>query len=176
MKHLWIIDRTQSSTLFYRNYSDIQIDPDLVSGLLSALSNFSETELKQSGIESVNMSGLEWVYLNDLHLNLMLIAADEKGGSPGVMLARLEVIKNIFVETYHITPEFFKKLVDVTQFYSFAPTLDLLREQWKQAEKAMDAAALFDIMGVFQQIFNLFLSITKNNFFGEKYQSISKEI
>lgn len=155
----------------------MQFDPDLISGFLAALNNFSQAELRESGIESIFMSGLSWVYLNDNNLSLLLIAADKKSANPEVTRSRLDVIKNIFVQTYNITPEFWTKgPVNTQMFVNFAETLDTLREQWAQAEKAMDAAPLFDMLGIFQQILNLLLSIIRSNFFGEKYNAMMGEI
>ena len=57
----------------------MNIDQDLVSGLLSALHNFSEVELKHQGIESIEMAGLTWTYLDSKDIFLLLIAADDKG-------------------------------------------------------------------------------------------------
>jgi hypothetical protein len=152
------------------------LDPDLVSGLLSALNNFSEVELKSRGIESINMGGLQWCYLSDLKLNLLLIAADSKSSNSELMRARLDVIKNMFVTQYNITPESWNNLVNIQQFQTFSSIVDMLRMQWEQAEKNMGVAALFDLLGVFQQIFNLFVSIIRSNFFGAKYELINKEM
>jgi len=56
MEHLWLIAKESSATIYYRNYTQEKIDPDLVSGLLSAFNNFSEVELHGTGIESINMA------------------------------------------------------------------------------------------------------------------------
>ncbi|MFX0098405.1 MAG: hypothetical protein ACFFCS_02415 [Candidatus Hodarchaeota archaeon] len=162
MQHLWIINKGQGTPLFYRSYSDINIDPDLISGLLSAFNNFSEVELKGTGIESINMSGLQWVYLNQPDIDMLLIAADNKSGSAEVMRSRLEVIMKMFVDQFDIKPENVQeKIIKVTQYKEFAPVLDMLREQWDQADLVMNAAELFDILGVFQQLFNIFFSIVQ---------------
>ena len=79
MKHIWIIDDLSSTAVFYKNYTAMDLDQDLVSGLLSALHNFSEVELKHQGIESIQMSGLSWTYLDSKEYSLLLIGADDKG-------------------------------------------------------------------------------------------------
>lgn len=178
MKHLWIIDGESSTTIFYRNYSHQKIDPDLVSGLLSALNNFSEVELKQTGIESVNMGGLKWVYLNERDYNMLFIAADEKNTNPNVMKSRLDVIRNTFLAEFELTPENWisRWNGEVIQFEQFKETVDMLNEQWKKAEKIMSTAELFDLLGIFQQVLNLYINIIKLNFFGESYEEVITKI
>ena len=78
MQHIWMIEKNSGTTLFYRNYADIKIDPDLVSGLLLALNNFSEVEMRQNGIESINMGGLKWCYVHNPTFDILLISADSK--------------------------------------------------------------------------------------------------
>jgi hypothetical protein len=110
-------------------------------------------------------------------MGILVIAAGEKNSNAEVLRSRLEVIKNMFITAYELKPDFAKKgLVNVQKFTDFAVTLDMLREQWKQAEKAMGAAALFDMLGIFQQIFNIFIQLVKNNFFGQKYEDVINEI
>jgi hypothetical protein len=45
-----------------------------------------------------------------------------------------------------------------------------------QAEKIATTAELFDMLGIFQQIFNLYLNILKLNFFGDSYKEIIDKI
>jgi hypothetical protein len=156
MQYLWIIDKATSAALFYRSYADLQIDPDLVSGLLAALNNFSEIELRSHGIESIDMGGLRWVYVTNEPIGLLLIAADEKSSNADLMRSRLEYIEKVFIQTYGFTEETLKKkLININEFADFSNMVDTLREQWFMAEKAMDSAALFDLLGVFQQLFNI---------------------
>ena len=177
MQHIWIIEKNSGTTLFYRNYADIKIDPDLVSGLLSALNNFSEVEMRQNGIESINMGGLKWCYVHDPTLDILLISADSKIVNTDIMRSSLKVIKNIFIQAYNITENSFRSgLVNIHQFDDFDQTLETLRVQWEQAEKAMGTAASFDLIGVFQQIFNSANSIIHGNVFGDKLQNLLDEI
>jgi hypothetical protein len=177
MLYIWIIEKSTSAALFYRSYSDLMIDPDLVSGLLSALNNFSEVELKARGIEAIDMAGLRWVYVGNDPLNLLIIAADVKTSNDSVMRSRLEVIEKMFIQQYKITPETWdQKLININQFSDFAAVCDMLRDQWKQAEKVVGAAQLFDMLGVFQQIINVCTDIIRENFFGTKREEIFKQV
>jgi phage anti-repressor protein len=163
--------------MFYRNYTETYLDPDLVSGLLSAFNNFSEVELNGIGIESINMGGLQWVYLNSNKLKMLVIAAETKSGNAEVMRSRLEVISKMFIQQFNIDADkMAEKTVRTADFEDFAATLDMLREQWEQADLVMNAAELFDLLGVFQQIFNLFAGVVQDNFKGDKYSIIVAEI
>ncbi|MHA1793326.1 MAG: hypothetical protein ACTSVI_11820 [Promethearchaeota archaeon] len=164
MDHLWIIDKISSTTLFYRNYSEVYLDPDLISGLLSAFNNFSEVELNGLGIDSISMGGLQWIYLNDNKFSLLVIAADSSPGDPSVVRSRLEVILKMFIDAFELTPESLRtRMGQISEYETFASTLDVLQEQWNQAEKVMSAAELFDLLGIFQQIFNLISNIVNDH-------------
>ncbi|MHA1682883.1 MAG: hypothetical protein ACTSUE_18235 [Promethearchaeota archaeon] len=175
MEHLWIINKESSTTLFYRDYTEMKIDPDLISGLLSAFNNFSEVELNGVGIESINMGGLQWVYHNDTTREMLVIAADSKRLNPEVTRARLDVIHKMFVNQFGLKPGSLKGAMHVTQYQGFAGVLDTIRDQWAQADIVMGAAELFDLLGVFQQIFNLIYAIVQNNFDIEQRANIIEE-
>lgn len=163
MEHLWLIAKESSTTIYYRNYTPEKIDPDLVSGLLSAFNNFSEVELHGTGIESINMGGLQWVYLNNKSLGIIVVAADHKRGNADLMRARLDVILKQFVAKYGITLETVSKGgIFVKGFQSFDVDLDTLREEWRQAESIMDAGELFDMLGVFQQVLDHCTTMIQN--------------
>jgi hypothetical protein len=153
MEHLWLIARDSSATIYYRNYTQEKMDPDLVSGLLSAFNNFSEVELHGTGIESINMGGLQWVYLNNKALSMLAVAADHKRSNADLLRARLDIILKLFVTKFGITREKVNQpALFVKGFQAFDDDLDNLGEEWRQAESIMDAGELFDMLGVFQQV------------------------
>ncbi|MBN2155827.1 MAG: hypothetical protein JW776_07270 [Candidatus Lokiarchaeota archaeon] len=178
LKHLWIIDDLSSTAVFYKNYSAMDIDQDLVSGLLSALHNFSEVELKQHGIESINMGGLSFSYVDSKSYNLLLIAADDKDADPKTMKFRLERIFDAFIQRYELTPEKWREIWNgnVSKFIDFYEITDEYISQWKQAEEVLSSAALIDLMGVAQQILNLFTNVIKNVFTSRKEREIHFQI
>jgi hypothetical protein len=179
LKHIWIIDDLSSTAAFYKNYSAMDIDQDLVSGLLSALHNFSEVELKGThGIESIAMGGLSFVYVDNKDYNLLLIAADEKGTDPKTMKFRLEKIMDAFVQRYELTPDKWKETWNgnVSKYEDFYEVTDEYIFQWRQAEKVMSAANALDLMGVAQQILNLFTNVIKNAFTSRKEKELHFQI
>jgi hypothetical protein len=173
LKHLWIIDDTDSSSIFNRNFSyeGFTIDNELIAGLLSALNFFSELQLpSKQGIESIDMGGLTFTYLIEKDYDLLFIAADEKSTNSNTIRSRLEVIKDVFVSDFKLSPEKWKDEYHggILDFKIFRRTVDTLINQWKQAEKIMSTAESFDLLGVFQQIFNIFINLIREK---EKNQS-----
>ena len=176
MKHVWIINTLNQTSLFYRNYSNLNLDPDLVTGLLSALDNFSKEAVNSQGIESIEMSGYRWVYHNMPEVHILLIAADFSDSKSNVMKSRLQIVGKMFVEMFQITSESLSGLVKVSEFSTFSQTLDVLITQWAQAEKTMGVAEIFDLLGVFQQLINQIQEIFRLNFFNEEYNNAILEI
>lgn len=173
MKHLWIIDDLDSSSIFNRNFSyeGFTIDNELIAGLLSALNFFSELQLpSKQGIESIDMGGLTFTYLIEKDYDLLFIAADEKSTNSNTIRSRLEVIKDVFISEFKLTPQKWKDEYHggVLDFSIFRRTTDTLINQWKQAEKIMSNAESFDLLGIFQQIFNIFINSIREK---EKDQS-----
>ena len=179
MKHFWIIQISSSVTLFYRNYSDFKLDPDLVSGFLSALNYFSEAELDSQVILSIEMSGLKWVYSYQKEMGLLLVAACNPSVNTDIISARLEVLYKKFAEQFDLTPENLNTIIDQEIYAPFEEVLDLFSAQWEQAEKLMSsngAAHIFDLMLVFQQIYNHFNKIIRKKFHKTDYDDVIDEI
>ncbi len=178
MKHFWIINSYSSVALFYRNYSNFTLDQDLISGFLMALNSFSEVELKSHGISSIIMGGLSWVYYDPRDSGILLVAADEVKANTEVLRSRLQVIFKMFVEKYKITPEEMKSLVDQSKYVEFQETLDMLESQWKQAESILEggAALIFDLLGIFQQLYNQFNHIIQVTFIKEEFEKVNNEV
>jgi len=75
--NVWILNSESWVILAYQAYQDLMAKEDLVSSLLTVLNHFTVFEFKQ-GIESIEMGGLRWVYLEEKGVNLLFIAADNK--------------------------------------------------------------------------------------------------
>ncbi|MHA2088368.1 MAG: hypothetical protein ACW972_08835, partial [Promethearchaeota archaeon] len=86
-------------TLVYKPYMDFPVNEDLVSGLLTALNQFTIVEFKQ-GIDSIEMGGLRWVYIQDKDTNLLFIGADSREVKGEILRARLDVIRHTFIQQY----------------------------------------------------------------------------
>jgi hypothetical protein len=147
-------------TLVYKPYMDFPVNEDLVSGLLTALNQFTIVEFKQ-GIESIEMGGLRWVYIMDKDTNLLFIGADRKDVTAEILRARLDVIRQTFIMQYaHEKNKWGSKWAGNVEIYKpFENVIDEFYTQWKQAEHITTVAEFFDIIGIFQQILNLIINV-----------------
>ncbi len=143
---------------------DIEVNEDLVSGLLTALNQFTVVEFKQP-IESIDMGGLRWSYLSDKESTLMFIAADAKETTGEMLRSRLNVIMQEFLQQYIKDKAHWKANwngnIDI--FAPFKNVIDEYYTQWKAAEGITSIAEFFDILGVFQQILNLVVNVIEGH-------------
>ncbi|MBY9006633.1 MAG: hypothetical protein KGD63_07730 [Candidatus Lokiarchaeota archaeon] len=164
--NIWVLNSESGITLVYQAYRDLVANEDLVSGLLTALNHFTVFEFKE-GIESIEMGGLRWVYLEEKEENLLFVAADNKDVNAEILRARLNIIKQSFIHEYAKDIDFAKFLKDewngnISKFYPFKKIIDEYYHQWKEAENISTIAEFFDILGIFQQILNMTMNILSN--------------
>lgn len=164
-------------TLVYKAYMDFPVNEDLVSGLLTALNQFTIVEFKQ-GIESIEMGGLRWVYIQDKETNLLFIAADLKTTRADILRARLDIIRVTFIQEYASEKSRWqgKWAGNVEIYRPFEKIIDEYYTQWQQAESVTTLAEFFDILGIFQQITNLTINIIEGHVSEEKKQIIYEKI
>ncbi|MFX1433522.1 MAG: hypothetical protein ACFFB1_07070, partial [Promethearchaeota archaeon] len=164
-------------TLLYKPYLDLALNEDLISGLLTAINQFTVFELKQV-IESIDMSGLRWVYLENNELNLLFIAAAEKDVNSDILKARLHIIMQTFIQEYAQDKEEWKALWkgNTDLFNPFKDVIDEYYTQWLTAENITALAEYFDILGVFQQILNLLINVIEAHFQSDNKERIYERI
>ncbi|MHA1784965.1 MAG: hypothetical protein ACTSVY_05535 [Candidatus Helarchaeota archaeon] len=170
IKELWILEKMGGRCIFTKSYSDLETDPDLLSSFLSALYTFSEEVSGESGkgIESIEMGGFKWVYIEVK--NLLFICAATKSDATDMIKAKINTIKNKFIEMHpDVDQDDFHDKFDgnVSQFEDFEAPLIELTEDWKKVDKVTSAAELMDIIEVFQQLFH-FLSKTAHSIKGRE--------
>ncbi|HMF31473.1 MAG TPA: hypothetical protein VKK79_08670 [Candidatus Lokiarchaeia archaeon] len=178
MKEVYIIDQRAGTAIYHKSFSSLKVDPDLISGLLTAMNQLTEVEMAGRGIEAIVMGGLHWIYTKYQALNLLIIAADTRDHNIELTRSRLEFIIKTFVEFFQITPENWEQTWygEYSKFHSFDPICEQLIQQWTQAEGVLGAAELFDILGIYQQILNILMNITRRNFFKEKLDTIKGQM
>ena len=133
---------------------DLPVNEDLVSGLLTALNQFTIMEFKQ-GIESIDMGGLRWVYLLDKESGLLFIAAGTKEDSAEILRARLNVIQHEFIHTYVKGDKSSWRGEwngNVEMFYPFKKIIDQYYFDWLAAKNISVLGEFYDILGIFQQL------------------------
>ncbi len=175
--NIWVMESDSGITLVYKPYMDFPINEDLVSGLLTALNQFTIVEFKQ-GIESIEMGGLRWVYISDKDTNLLFIAADSKDVTAETLRARLDVIRYTFIQQYaHKGNRWGTKWAGNVEIYKpFEDVIDEYYTQWKQAERITTVAEFFDILGIYQQILNLVINVIEGDLSKEKREIIYVKI
>ncbi len=175
--NIWIMESDSGITLLYKPYMDFSVNEDLVSGLLTALNQFTIVEFKQ-GIDSIEMGGLRWVYIQEKESNLLFIAADTKDVSADMLRSRLDVIRNTFIEQYLNDKAYWLNRWNgnVEIYKPFEKTIDEFYTQWKQAEHITTVAEFFDILGIFQQILNLVINVIESHLLPEKKEVIYNRI
>ena len=162
--NIWVLESDSGITLVYKAYMDFPVNEDLVSGLLTALNQFTIVEFKQ-GIESIEMGGLRWVYIQDKGTNLLFIGADSKEVKGDILRARLDVIRHKFIQQYAEGKASWqgKWTGNVEVYRPFENIIDEYYTQWKQAERITTVAEFFDILGIFQQILNLVINVIEGH-------------
>ncbi|MFW9973393.1 MAG: hypothetical protein ACFFDF_24630, partial [Candidatus Odinarchaeota archaeon] len=175
--NIWIMESDSGITLVYKPYMDFPVNEDLVSGLLTALNQFTIVEFKQ-GIESIEMGGLRWVYIQDKGTNLLFIAADSKEVKAEILRARLDVIRQTFIQQYANEKNVWgsKWAGNVEIYKPFEQVIDEFYTQWKQAEHITTVAEFFDIIGIFQQILNLVINVIEGHLSERKKRVIYNRI
>ncbi|MFX1454754.1 MAG: hypothetical protein ACFFDB_05205 [Promethearchaeota archaeon] len=164
-------------TLVYKPYMDFPVNEDLVSGLLTALNQFTIVEFKQ-GIDSIEMGGLRWVYILDKETNLLFIGADSKDVKGDILRARLEIIRQTFIQQYAGEKARWqgKWTGNVEIYKPFENIIDEYYTQWKQAERITTVAEFVDILGIFQQILNLVVNVIEGRLSEKRKRKIYKQI
>ena len=175
--NIWIMESDSGITLVYKPYMKFPVNEDLVSGLLTALNQFTIVEFKQ-GIDSIEMGGLRWAYIQDKDTNLLFIGADSKGVSGDILRARLDVIRHTFIRQYaNEKNRWGSKWAGNVEIYKpFEKIIDEFYTQWKQAEKITTVAEFFDMLGIFQQTLNLVINVIEGHLSNKKKGKIYKKI
>lgn len=165
--NIWILGGHSGIMLFFKSYLNMPIKKHLISGLLTALNQFTLSEFQQP-IEAIDMGGFTWIYILDDQNDLLFVACDTKDTKAEMLRARLSVIKDSFVKKYVMEKKIWKKNWDgnVTPFEPFEETIDRYISQWKEAESLSSFADFFDSLGVFQQLFMLIEKTIKNQIGG----------
>jgi hypothetical protein len=175
--NIWILENNSGRTLLFKSFLEFKSDEILISGLLTAFNQFTMSEFNDP-IESIDMGGLRWIYIQDIESNLLFVASDTKDIIAEVIRSRLDAIKQSFLEEYTINKEVFSEKWngDLDVFQSFINVIENYYSQWTQAENIDSFAGIFDILGVFQQILNIIRRIINNQIQDDKKEKIYKNI
>ncbi|MHA1270533.1 MAG: hypothetical protein ACTSPY_12145 [Candidatus Helarchaeota archaeon] len=165
IREIWIVEKLRGICLIHRSYSSLQTNPDLLSSFLSGLYAFSEVELSKHGrkgeteiigIDSIDMSGFRWKYL-DKNGILYIIAAD-RNDKVDILEKQSQVIRRNFLHffKYKDENEFREKWTgNISQFEGeFEDILDELVQNWDQIDNVnIIIAKKMDLLEIYQQFY-----------------------
>jgi hypothetical protein len=164
IQNIWIVEKDRGRRLFHKRYGSIDIDPDLFSAFLTGLYAFAEAELGETGIDSIEMGDLKWIYIYSN--NLLFVIAGDKDDNVPHLKAQLNVIKNSFFFEF---PEFTKHWQEKYKHTGFKdileefhPIVDDLVKDWVQLAEITAAANFMDICEVCQHVISLLGKIVES--------------
>ncbi len=175
--NIWILENNSGRTILFKSFLEFKRDEYLVSGLISALNQFTMSEFNDP-IESIDMGGLRWIYIQDLENNLLFVASDTKDINADVIRSRLNALKQAFMDDFVINQSVFNEnwSGDLDIFQPFIKIIESYYYQWTQAEKVDIYAEFVDILGVSQQILNIIRRMLHYHILGEIQEIIYKGI
>ncbi|MHA1311032.1 MAG: hypothetical protein ACTSWR_05170 [Candidatus Helarchaeota archaeon] len=165
IREIWLVEKLRGICLLHRSYSSLQTNPDLLSSFLSGLYAFSEVELSKyglkeeteiKGIESIDMSGFRWVYV-DMKGILYIVAADRED-NVDILRKQVKVIRQNFLHHFGYKDE--KSFSEnwngnISQFEGeFEDILDELVQNWEQVDNvSLIIAQKMDLVEIYQQFY-----------------------
>ncbi|MHC1591677.1 MAG: hypothetical protein ACXQS8_06305 [Candidatus Helarchaeales archaeon] len=165
IKEIWIVDKQTGTTLLQRSYGHQPTSDRLMSGFLQAiygLYQYAEAELASAesgkGLESINMAGMRWLYVEKK--GLIFIAATDKETPLSLLIDQLNLIADNFIGKFGSPFEaLYGGGLDKWlqgDFSGFLPELDDIISQWEQVKKVENAAKIMDFLDVVQNVMEKF--------------------
>ena len=170
---IWII--RDGILIASKSFLDLPVREDLVTGLLSALNTFIVTEFNES-IESIEMGGLNWIYYYMEEEGLLFVAAEIKDVKIETVKSRLSFIKEDFMMEYVKGKDWKDWDGNINIYEPFEEKIEKFYNHWMIAEGLETYADLFDIISIFQQIFNLVHKLIEKQIDSNKRDRIIKSV
>ena len=173
---IWVLDSESGTKLLYRSFLKTDADEDIMSGFLTAFHHFSMVEFKES-LDSIEMGGLRWVYIEEEKYQLLFVAADTKHTKTEFLKGRLIVIKNAFIKKY---VSIWKKKGNwdgnINRFRPFVKEIEDYYNQWTEIENLNQVADFFDILGVFQKILIMLRNVIEHKMYSKSKRMVLNKI
>jgi len=161
IRNVWVVEKAGGRCLFHHSYGSLELDPDLLSSFLTGVNSFSEAELGDTGIESIEMGNMKWVY-KTWESRLLLVAAADKSEDTAALHHEIGVIRANFTAQFGLDKDkdYFKHWNgNVSQFNKFKSTLDELIRDWKEADRVTEIAHKMNLLEAFQQILHAWAKV-----------------
>ncbi len=173
---IWVLDSESGTKLLYRSFLKTDADEDIMSGFLTAFHHFSMVEFKES-LDSIEMGGLRWVYIEEEKFQLLFVAADTKHTKTEFLKGRLIVIKNAFIKKYE---SIWKKKGNwdgnINRFRPFVKEIEDYYNQWTEIESLNQVADFFDILGVFQKVLIMLRNVIEHKMYSKSKRMVLNKI
>jgi hypothetical protein len=160
-----VIEKVSGRCLFHQTRGGEPEEADLISGFLSALTSFSETEFKGERLSIVETEGRRWVYR---YVDpLIFVVTGAKGDPESHLKAQVSFLANSFLEMFpKLKGEKGKANLkswpgDRSQYDKFKPFVEQLETQWSKVSNVNKAAKSQDVTEIYQLIFDAILSGAK---------------
>ena len=173
---VWVLDSESGTKLLYKSFLKTDADEDIMSGFLTAFHHFSMVEFKES-LDSIEMGGLRWVYIEEEKFQFLFVAADTKHTKTEFLKGRLIVIKNAFIKKFE---SIWKKKGNwdgnVYRFRPFVKVIEDYYNQWTEVESLNQVADFFDILGVFQKILIMLRNVIEHKMYSKSKKMVLNKV
>ncbi|MFX1521343.1 MAG: hypothetical protein ACFFCD_15645, partial [Promethearchaeota archaeon] len=145
--------------VFNEKFGSIETQEVLLSGFLSAIYSFAESELSGMGIESMEIGEYILVYCFSHDLLFVMAADKETEDSLLALKTQVNYIKNSFLDEFPFVvkggKDFWMNWDGNREIFSkFHVTLEDLIKSWTDVKVATSVAEKMDILEVYQQVFS----------------------
>jgi len=163
IQNIWILEKETGRPIFHERFGSFEVHEVLLSGFLSAVFHFAESEFSTMGIESMELGDYLLVYCFS-HGLLFVLAAD-KGDNALTLKTQVNYIKYSFLEEFPLVLTAGQSFLrnwdgNPEAFSKFHVVLNDLIKSWTDVEFTTSVAEKMDILEVFQQLFSRISKMT----------------
>ncbi len=163
IQNVWILEKETGRPVFHKSFGSIKAQDVLLSGFLSAVYSFAESEISGLGIESMEMG--EYVLVYCFSHNLLFVAAANKEDKASNLKMQVDYIKTSFLQEFPFVVKGGKEFWlnwngEQGIFRKFNDILEDLITSWTDVKISTSIAEKMDILEVFQQLFSRIAKMT----------------
>ena len=163
IQNVWILEKETGRPVFHKRFGSIEAQDVLLSGFLSAVYTFAESEISGFGIESMEMG--EYIFVYCFSHNLLFVLAADKEDKRSNLKMQVDYIKNSFLQEFPFVVkggrEFWMNWSgEQTIFQKFNDIIEDLIHSWMDVKITTSIAEKMDILEVFQQLFSRIAKMT----------------
>lgn len=163
IQNVWILEKDTGRPVFNKRFGSIEAQDILLSGFLSAVYSFAESEISGLGIESIEMG--EYIFIYCFSHNLLFVLAADKEDKASTLKMQVDYIKTSFLQEFPFVVKGGKQFWmnwngEQGTFQKFNDTIEDLINSWMDVKITTSIAEKMDILEVFQQLFSRIAKMT----------------